>query len=336
LKDEEGSVEELTGEIIEAAKKITNPYEIIFIDDGSTDSSWEKVTSLISLISTCKAEDNKNLVCISALRFRRNMGKAHALAEGFRLATGDIVITMDADLQDVPEEIPKFLDKLAEGYDLVVGWKKERKDSLIKIISSRIFNGVANFFSGLSLYDHNCGFKCFRKQALNRLVLYGDMHRMIPSLVAARGFKITELAVEHREREHGKSKYGKYGFGRAVGSFFDLFTVWFLRNFYDRPAHLFGPLAVFLIVPGCIILFSGLYKDFILGQGYHIPLVGPLIIIAGFGVGCIGLLAELLVYSFVRDDKFPLPVAEYVSQQYATERANSSETAKTPDSENTQ
>lgn len=224
--NESESLIELSREIIAACEQNNIPFEVIFVDDGSTDSSWV-------VISECSKLDSR----ISGIRFRRNFGKAAALTAGMRAADGDLVMMMDADLQDDPAEIPKFLAKLETGFDVVNGWKQRRLDPWHKVYPSKVFNWMIGKLTGLWLHDHNCGLKLFRREVTHEIRIYGELHRFIPVLAAARGFKVTELPVHHRERQFGHSKYGVKRFLRG---FLDLLTVKFLTGYGQRPQHLLG------------------------------------------------------------------------------------------------
>lgn len=210
--------------------------QIVFVDDGSTDASWETITRL--------AQSDRE---IEAIRFRRNFGKAAALDAGFAVATGEIVFTLDADLQDDPKEIPRFLAKLDEGFDVVSGWKQTRHDPWHKVIPSRFFNALVSGLTGVSLHDHNCGFKCYRREIFDEVQLYGELHRFVPVLAAARGWKVSEIVVEHRARQFGRSKYGVR---RFVKGFLDLLTVYFLTSFNQRPQHLLGTIGLIAFLLG--------------------------------------------------------------------------------------
>ncbi len=226
LFNEEESLESLVAEIQEVGKAHQYELEIVFVDDGSSDTSW-------SVIQRVAATEPR----IKASRFRTNFGKAAALAEGFERATGDIVITMDADLQDDPHEIPNFLAKLDEGYDLVSGWKRKRYDPWHKVLPSRVFNAMVSRLTGVHLHDHNCGMKAYRRQVTKEIVLYGELHRFTPSLSAMRGFRVSEMVLHHRARKFGHSKYGAK---RFIKGFLDLITVAFRERFGQRPMHALG------------------------------------------------------------------------------------------------
>ena len=224
--NESESLVTLTHEIIAACEKHGVTFEVLFVDDGSSDSSW-------AVINECSRLDSR----VSGIRFRRNFGKAAALTAGMRAADGELVMMMDADLQDDPAEIPKFIAKLDEGFDVVNGWKQRRLDPWHKVYPSRVFNWMIGKLTGLWLHDHNCGLKLFRREVTHEVRIYGELHRFIPVLAAARGFKVTELPVHHRERQFGHSKYG---FKRFMRGFLDLLTVKFLTGYGQRPQHLLG------------------------------------------------------------------------------------------------
>ncbi len=237
--NEEKSLVELFNRIKNVLSKLVIEYEVIFVDDGSDDNSLRILLELY--------ENNKNLMKV--IEFRRNFGKAAALQAGFKEASGDIIITMDSDLQDLPEEIPKFLEKIDEGYDVVSGWKYPRKDPISKTFPSRIFNFITSIVSGIRLHDFNCGFKCYRSYTLKNLKLYGELHRYIPVILNSYGYKITEVKIKHKPRKYGKSKYG---FKRFFSGFFDLFTILMLTKFRSNPLHIFGFFGALLTLLGGI------------------------------------------------------------------------------------
>jgi glycosyltransferase involved in cell wall biosynthesis len=211
--------------------------EIVFIDDGSRDASWDIIRQLAQ-------EDPR----VKAIRFRRNFGKAAALMAGFGAATADIIFTLDADLQDDPAEMPRFLAQLDnDALDVVSGWKQTRHDPWHKVGPSRIFNAMVSTLTGCKLHDHNCGFKAYRRAVLDEVGIYGELHRFVPVLAHARGFKVGEIIVNHRARQFGRSKYGV---ARFVKGFLDLMTVRFLTRFGQRPLHVFGALGLSLIALG--------------------------------------------------------------------------------------
>ncbi len=227
LFNEQDSLEELVRQIQHAvAVDGLGSYEVILIDDGSTDKSWSIIERLSQLHSM-----------VHGIRFRRNFGKAAALAAGFSVAKGQSIVTMDADLQDDPKELVRLIENLGTEYDVVSGWKQTRYDPWHKRWPSLVFNGILRRFSRLHLHDFNCGLKAYRREVLDEVTLYGEMHRFIPVLAAARGFRVTEIAVQHHPRIHGVSKYGV---SRILKGFLDLFTVVFLTRFRYRPQHLLG------------------------------------------------------------------------------------------------
>ncbi|SKB83209.1 Glycosyltransferase involved in cell wall bisynthesis [Salegentibacter holothuriorum] len=253
LLNEEQSLTELYNWIAKVMRSNSFSHEIIFIDDGSTDNSWKTIEALVN-----------NDKAVKGIKFNRNYGKSQALHAGFLRAQGDVIITMDADLQDNPEEIPELYQLIKEkGYDLVSGWKKKRYDSVIsKNIPSKIFNAAARKTSGVKLHDFNCGLKAYRKEVIKNIDVYGEMHRYIPVLAKNAGYsKITEKEVKHQARKFGKTKFGAE---RFLNGFLDLISIWFLSKFGRRPMHLFGALGVLMFMFGFIsagwIGISKLYK----------------------------------------------------------------------------
>jgi glycosyltransferase involved in cell wall biosynthesis len=226
VRDEVQSLAALHRELSDVAREHGYDLEIIFIDDGSTDGSWE-------LIERLAAADQR----VRGIRFRRNFGKAAALSAGFEAACHELVVTLDADLQDDPREIPRFLAEIEKGVDCVSGWKQVRHDPWHKTGPSKVFNWLVGWLTGVRLHDHNCGFKMYRREIFDEVRLYGELHRFVPVLAAARGWKIGEIVVNHRPRQHGRSKYGVT---RIIKGFLDLLTVYFLTGFEQRPQHLLG------------------------------------------------------------------------------------------------
>jgi glycosyltransferase involved in cell wall biosynthesis len=280
--NEAESLDQLYKEILENIND--HQYEIVFVDDGSSDGSFEKMQALASKDTNVKI-----------IQFRKNFGKAAGLQSGFDVADGDVIFTMDADLQDDPKEIPNFLKKLEEGYDLVTGWKRKRKDPISKTWPSKLANSVMSNSFKLKLHDYNCGFKAYRKEVVDELDVYGEMHRYIPALAHAKGFKVAEIPVNHRKREFGRSKYGAERFFR---SFLDLLTVKLVTGFTHSPLYLFGRIGTGFSLTGFIIaLYLTVMK---LGFGYPLsnrPLLylATLLIIIGLQFFSIGLLGELIV-----------------------------------------
>lgn len=234
--NERESLEALYQEIVAATQSAKLTFDLIFVDDGSKDGSWDIICKL-------SAQDPR----VRGIRFRRNFGKAAALSAGFRAVRGSITITLDADLQDDPKEIPRFLDAIHSGRDVVSGWKKIRHDPWHKVFPSRVFNTMVSWLTGVHLHDHNCGMKAYRSEVFREVRLYGEMHRFIPVLAAARGFRIGELVIQHRPRKFGHSKYGVR---RFVKGFLDLLTVKFLTSFSHRPQHLLGSTGLFSFLLG--------------------------------------------------------------------------------------
>ena len=272
----------LFDELQAALEPLDQPWEAVFVDDGSTDGSFAALTRLHN------AKDNVRVV-----RLRRNFGKAAALAAGFAQARGDVVVTIDADLQDDPAEIPRLLAKLDEGFDLVSGWKAHRRDPLSRRALSRIFNWVTGRVSGLRLHDMNCGLKAYRAEVVKELRLYGELHRFIPVLAHYRGHRIAELPVNHRPREHGRSRYGVE---RYLRGFLDLLTVSFIGRYRHRPLHLFGGLGLSLGAIGFAIL---VYLTVLKIGGHAIgerPLLtlGVLLVVVGLQFFSLGLISELI------------------------------------------
>ena len=283
--NEKDSLVELYEEIISSIG--SKKYEIIFIDDGSTDGSVEILRNLTM-------KDN-NLILI---QFYRNYGKSAALSEGFKRADGDCIVTMDADLQDNPAELDNLLLKLNEGYDVVSGWKKDRKDPLSKRIPSKFFNLVTRMFTGVKIHDFNCGLKIYRKSVIKTLDIYGGRHRYIPALAGQKKFKVSEIIVNHRPRKHGETKYGGR---RFFHGFFDLISVLFLSKYIQSPLYFFGQLGLFAFTAGFIIEGYVLYLKYIEGEPFakHFALLilGVLLIVIGIQFFSIGLIGEMIANS---------------------------------------
>lgn len=294
--NEADSLPELYRQVIDGLKVCfdlnqADDYEIWFVNDGSTDNTEKVIKELI-------ASDEK----VHLISFRKNFGKSPALDAGFHHVTGEIVFTMDADLQDDPKEFTRFIEKIDEGYDLVVGWKKNRLDNAEKRIPSKLFNFVTSSLSGVKLHDHDCGFKCFRLEVVKSLDLYGELHRYVPVLAYRKGFRITEITVEHHKRQHGASKYGVE---RYMRGFFDSLTTNFLLKYSDRPMYLFGRLGIWSALIGFIIC---LYLTIIWICGTPIgsrPLLmlGILLIVVGIQFITMGLLSNMLV-EFSKHDRY--------------------------------
>jgi glycosyltransferase involved in cell wall biosynthesis len=280
--DEERSVALLYDELRSAMEPLGVEWEAIFVDDGSTDGTFAALTRLHS------GGDN-----IRVVRLRRHFGKAAALGAGFDQARGDTVVTMDGDLQDDPAEIPRLLAKLDEGFDLVSGWKTRRRDPISRRALSRVFNSVTSRFSGVRLHDMNCGLKAYRAEVVHGLRLYGELHRFIPVLAHYRGVRIAELPVNHRQREHGRSRYG---IERYLRGFLDLLTVSFIGRYRHRPLHLFGGLGLTLMTIGIGILVY-LTVDKALGHaigGRPLLTLGVLLVVVGLQFFSLGLISEMI------------------------------------------
>ncbi|HSP87227.1 MAG TPA: glycosyltransferase family 2 protein [Ignavibacteriaceae bacterium] len=285
LLNEEESLVLIANEI----RKILKPYEIgfevFFVDDGSTDNSLKVIKEI------CRTDKR-----FKFLSFRKNYGKSAALQVGFKNATGDVVITMDADLQDDPGEIPNLLRKLNEGFDLVSGWKKVRRDPFIKKYSSRFFNFVTRVISGIKIHDFNCGLKAYRKEVIDNVYVYGELHRYIPVLAHWQGYKISEVVVKHHARRYGKTKFG---ISRFFKGFIDLITVIFTTRYVRRPMHLFGFLGALSFIAG---IFVNGYLTYLWVTGGYLSnrpmlFLGILLIIVGVQFFSVGLLGEMFVHN---------------------------------------
>jgi glycosyltransferase involved in cell wall biosynthesis len=286
LLNEQESLPELSAWISRVMDADHTDYEIIFVDDGSRDQSWK-------IIERLAAENSR----IRGIKFRRNYGKSAALNEGFREANGDVVITMDADLQDSPDEIPSLYNMIQkDGYDLVSGWKRKRHDPISKTIPSRLFNRVTRSISGIYLHDFNCGLKAYRSDVVKNVEIYGEMHRYIPMLAKWAGFtRITEKEVTHYERKYGVTKFG---WERFINGFLDLLSISFVTRFGKRPMHLFGSLGLLSFFIGFIISIVLALQKFAYQQ-YHMterPIfyVGLTIMIIGVQLFLAGFLAEMI------------------------------------------
>ena len=300
--NEVGSLRELYQRVHAELAALPGESEIIFIDDGSNDGSVELLRELATEDPSCRV-----------IYFRRNCGKAAALQVGFRAATGKFIITMDADLQDDPKEIPRFLTAL-ETYDVVSGWKATRHDPLEKRLPSRLFNATVRHFTGVQLHDMNCGFKGYRRAVLQEVNLYGELHRYIPALAAARGFSIGELAVTHHARTTGVSKYGLERYLRGL---FDLMTVVYITKYRFRPLHLFGSIGLGLLALGLLMLFClslpVIFERAPLWQYTFWWLASGMCVIGTLSIG-LGLLAEGQLAGGFHAQPLP-PVAEVLNLQ---------------------
>jgi len=284
--NEQESLTELVGLLKDVLQSYQN-WEVLFIDDGSTDGSVELLTKVVN------TESNFKLI-----QLHRNYGKSAALAEGFKLADGDYIITMDADLQDDPQEIPNLIAKLNEGYDLVTGWKKDRKDPWTKRFPSKIANFVTGLITGVKVHDMNCGLKIYRRAVVKSLDIYGGRHRYIPALAAQKNFRVAEVPVRHHERQFGVTKYGG---SRLFHGFFDLITILFLNRYTQKPLHLFGLFGLGFLV---LSFFSEIYVvilKIIFGHPFQkhfaMMLFGAMLFVLGLWFFSIGLIGEMVAQS---------------------------------------
>lgn len=291
LLNEEQSLQELYEKLKNVLTRLGR-FEIIFVDDGSTDGSNRVLHEL-------RRKDRR----IKIIRFRRNFGKSAALSVGFNHAEGDMVITMDADLQDDPEEIPNLVNEIKKGYDLVSGWKKKRRDPISKTIPSRFFNFVTSLLTGIRLHDFNCGLKVYRNEVVKEVKIYGELHRYIPALAHWLGYRVGEIVVQHQPRKYGKSKYGVVRFWRG---FLDLLTVLFTTRYLKRPLHLFGFWGSMFFMAGFFIDLYLIYLKFAEGMALSnrpLFLGGILLIIVGIQFISIGLLGELITKTYHSTEK---------------------------------
>jgi dolichol-phosphate mannosyltransferase len=282
VRDEAASIDPLYDELREVMDRSGRQWEIVFVDDGSADGTFGALTRL-----------HDRTANVRVVRLRRNFGKAAALDAGFREAAGDIIVTIDGDGQDDPAEVPRLLAKLDEGFDLVSGWKTRRRDPLRRRVMSRVFNWVTGRLSGLRLHDMNCGLKAYRADVVRSVRLYGELHRFIPVLAHYRGFRVVEIPVNHRPREHGRSRYG---IERYLRGFLDLLTVTFMGRYRYRPLHLFGGFGLALgLAGGAILVYLAVEKVSGAAIG-HRPLLtlGVLLVVVGMQFLSLGLLSELL------------------------------------------
>jgi dolichol-phosphate mannosyltransferase len=282
VHDEERTVALLYDELASALEPLGQEWEAVFVDDGSRDGSFAALTRLHAQAPN-----------VRVVRLRRNFGKAAALVAGFDQARGDTIVTLDADLQDDPAELPRLLAKLEEGFDLVSGWKTRRQDPWSRRFLSKVFNAVTSWMSGVRMHDMNCGLKAYRAEVAHGLHLYGELHRFIPVLAHHRGYRIAELPVHHRPREHGRSRYGME---RYLRGFLDLLTVSFIGRYRQRPLHLFGGLGLLLSFLGFAVL---VYLTVVKALGHAIgdrPLLtlGVLLVVVGLQFFSLGLISEMI------------------------------------------
>ena len=286
LYNEIGSLQELSDKLKDVLDSLKCGYEVLFVEDGSTDGSFDKIKEIHSHCNR-----------FHCIKLRKNQGKSAALSVGFKRAKGDIIITMDADLQDDPAEIPELIKIINSGYDLVSGWKKVRYDPFIKKQSSKFFNYVTSKIAGIKLHDFNCGLKAYKKEVIKSIKVYGELHRYIPALANIAGFKVTEKVVQHHARKYGKSKFGT---SRFFKGFFDLLTVLFTTRFIKRPLHLFGTLGLISFIFGGFVTLYLTLEKFLFGQSlYNRPLllIGVMFIIIGVQSFSLGFIGEMITKS---------------------------------------
>lgn len=307
IYNEEENITLLYDELSEVMKSLARAYEIIFVDDGSTDSTLTKLKSI-------RASDE----CIGIVQFRKNFGQTAAMSAGFNYASGDVIITMDGDLQNDPNDIPQFIEKIEEGFDVVTGWRHDRKDAFIsRRLPSIIANKIISWTTGVSLHDYGCTLKAFRKEVIKNIHLYGEMHRFIPAIASGMGISFTELKVNHRARQFGASKYG---ISRTIRVVLDLITVKFLLSYATRPIQIFGLLGVVSGSVGFIIaLIMTIQRQF-----FDVPMADrPLLLLAillifiGVQFVSIGLIAELQARTYHETQRKPV---YYVKELYGLER----------------
>ncbi len=304
FKNEQETLVPLWRKIVQSSNELNVSIEGIFVDDGSTDRSFERAKSL-----------SKKDPRVTVIRHRANFGKSAALMTGFDHARGEFVCTIDADLQDDPAEIVKLKKKLDEGFDLVSGWKKVRRDNPEKLIVTKVFNTLTARLTGVKLHDFNCGFKLYRREVVQELNLYGELYRFIPVFAAKLGFRVAEVPVTHHARQHGISKYG---LGRLLRGPFDLLTVIFLTSYGRRPGHYFGRLSLLFLLPGFAI--SGYIAWLRIATGsiqfrYPLLFLGVLLVIVGVQVLMSGLIAELIVQHSTPERQRNFRIAEIISRR---------------------
>jgi glycosyltransferase involved in cell wall biosynthesis len=316
--NEAGSLEPLYEEIAAALGSL-GAFEVVFVDDGSTDGSVSVMERLAA------GHDNVRIV-----RLRRNFGKAAALTHGFAEARGDVIVTMDGDRQDDPAEIPKLLAKLDEGYDLVSGWKQSRQDPVSKTVPSKLFNWSVRKSTGVSLHDFNCGLKAYRSAVTEHVKVYGELHRYIPVLASDLGFRVAEVKVSHRRRTSGTSKYGWRRYARG---YLDLLTVLFLGRYRQRPQHLFGGIGTLMVIVGVLVdLYLTIDKFFGHPIGQRpLLLLGTLLIIVGIQLLSLGLVGELITQARARDKRDDYEVAGVIDGATARAALVASSAAALPD-----
>jgi len=293
LLNEQDSLQELYEQIRSVMERMGHSYEILFIDDGSTDASAE-------IIERLNSRDER----VKLIQFMHNYGKSAALAAGFKVASGGLVVTMDSDLQDDPDEIPHLFARLETGYDLVSGWKKVRHDPFIKRWTSKVYNYFTSLFSGIRLHDFNCGLKIYRREVVKTMRVYGELHRYLPVIAHRNGFRVTEMPVKHHARKYGSTKFGLARFTRGA---FDLLTISFLTRYRMRPLHLFGVLGFIFFMGGSVITllltWQRIFENRFLSNR-PLLFLGVLLIIVGIQFFSLGLLGEMITSMRKESDNF--------------------------------
>jgi glycosyltransferase involved in cell wall biosynthesis len=296
LFNERAALDELYTRLTAVLDVVASTYEIIFVDDGSKDGSLPRLK-----------EFRASNPSVRYIRFRRNFGKSAALAAGFRYARHSVIVTIDADLQDIPEQLPLMLNKLDEGYDLVCGWRHNRRDRLSKRMASKIYNVVTGMLTGVRLHDLNCGFKCIRREVLDEVMVYGERHRFIPVLASYRGFLLGEVKIDHAPRAHGSSRYG---IERVLGGMFSLLTIILMTRYTNKPLHFFGFLGSLLFSIGFVIdaylIGLRLFMENQWLSNRPALIVGTLLIIVGVQLILFGLLAEMIAFSYRRESDYSI------------------------------
>lgn len=287
--DEADNIDPLYERLVKVMEGLQEPFEIIFVDDGSRDNTFQKIERL-----------HRGDKRVRAIRFRKNFGKSAALSAGFTSAAGQVIITLDADLQDIPEEIPKLIERLADGYDMVSSWRFKRNDAVLKRAFSKCYNIVVSLFSGVRIRDFNSGLKCYRREVLDEIHMASGAHRFMPVLAEWRGFKVAQMKVAHAPRCHGQSKYGP---GKLLKGFFDMISTMMLIRYSKRPFHIFGLIGLLLTLAGlgiCGYISLLWFMGFWIGNRPFIYL-GMLLIIVGLQIIFFGLLCEIVIYSSNRE-----------------------------------
>ncbi|MFI5174833.1 MAG: glycosyltransferase family 2 protein [Terriglobia bacterium] len=295
LLNESATLEELYRRLVQVLRRICRRYEIIFVDDGSTDGSHEIIKKLLALSPA-----------VRHIRFRRNFGKSAALAAGMRAARYEIIATLDADLQDSPEQLPVMISKLEEGCDLVSGWRYRRRDKLSRKISSRIYNWTTSMLTGVRLHDINCGFKVYRRNVLDEVMIYGERHRYIPVLASYRGFQLGEVKIEHSPRNSGDSRYG---LERVFGGIYSLLSVILMTRYTNKPLHFFGIIGMAFLGLGSVMDLYLIAERILFHRwltNRPLFLIGTILLVIGVQIISFGLLAEMIAFSYRREDDYSI------------------------------